>query len=185
MTALPTHPPAMSHAAAMWDTTSADATHAIGTLLGESCAGGETIALIGPLGAGKTCLVRGLAVGLGAPAEAVTSPTFVLIHEYAGLVPLYHVDLYRLDERDAMNGLGLEEYLDAPGVTVIEWADRAPAVLPNDHLRITIEHLGGDRRRVTLRPLGARSATVAAKIIARYPIQPDIGCAVPPDTGRA
>lgn len=175
MTAIPAHPPAMEQATAAWETTSAETTRAIGKLLGESCAGGDTIALVGPLGAGKTCLVRGLAVGLGAPAEAVTSPTFVLIHEYAGRVPLYHVDLYRLDERDAVNGLGLEEYTDSTGVTVIEWADRAPAVLPGDHLRITIEHLGGDRRRVTLHPQGARSAEVAAKVIARHPVRPETG----------
>ncbi|MEK6695208.1 MAG: tRNA (adenosine(37)-N6)-threonylcarbamoyltransferase complex ATPase subunit type 1 TsaE, partial [Nitrospirota bacterium] len=110
MTTIPARLTAMDHSVAVWETSSAEATHALGKLLGESCAGGETLALIGPLGAGKTCLVRGLAVGLGAPAEAVTSPTFVLIHEYAGRVPLYHVDLYRLDERDAVNGLGLEEY---------------------------------------------------------------------------
>lgn len=175
MTATPAHPPAMEHATASWETTSAETTRAIGQLLGESCAGGDTIALVGPLGAGKTCLVRGLAVGLGAPAEAVTSPTFVLIHEYAGRMPLYHVDLYRLDERNAVNGLGLEEYTDSAGVTVIEWADRAPAVLPGDHLRITIEHLGGDRRRVTLHPQGARSAEVAAKTIARHPVRPETG----------
>lgn len=182
MIAMPTDLSAMDHAAAQWDTTSAEATHAIGTRLGESCVGGETIALIGPLGAGKTCLVRGLAVGLGAPAEAVTSPTFVLIHEYAGRRPLYHVDLYRLDECDAVNGLGLEEYLDSPGVTVIEWADRAPALLPGDHLRITIEHRGDDRRRVMLYPQGARSVALATQVVARHLIQPDTGRSIQPDT---
>lgn len=175
MTAIPARPTAMAPPITAWETTSAEATRAIGQLLGESCAGGETIALIGPLGAGKTCLVRGLAVGLGAPAEAVTSPTFVLIHEYAGRVPLYHVDLYRLDERDAVNGLGLEEYIDSTGVTVIEWADRAPAVLPGDHLRITIEHLGGDRRLVTLHPRGARPSELAAQVVARHPVRPGTG----------
>lgn len=171
MTVIPARPTAMAPSIAAWETTSAEATRVIGQLLGESCAGGETIALIGPLGAGKTCLVRGLAVGLGAPADAVTSPTFVLIHEYAGRVPLYHVDLYRLDERDAVNGLGLEEYIDSTGVTVIEWADRAPAVMPGDHLRITIEHLGGDRRLVTLHPQGARPAELAAQVVARHPVR--------------
>ncbi len=165
----------MEPTSTVWETTSAEATHAIGQLLGESCAGGETIALIGPLGAGKTCLVKGLAVGLGAPGDAVTSPTFVLIHEYAGRVPLYHVDLYRLEARDALNGLGLEEYIDSAGVTVIEWADRAPAALPGDHLRITIEHLGGDRRRVTLHPQGARPAALAAQVAARHPVRPGTG----------
>ena len=165
MTAIPARPTAMEHTLAAWETSSAEETHAIGKLLGESCAGGETIALIGPLGAGKTCLVRGLAVGLGAPAEAVTSPTFVLIHEYAGRAPLYHVDLYRLDERDAVNGLGLEEYLESPGVTVIEWAEKAPAVLPPDHLWIVLEHLGGDRRRVALHPRGERSRKLVAQAL--------------------
>ena len=175
MTAIPARPTAMDHSIAAWETTSAEATHALGKLLGESCVGGETIALVGPLGAGKTCLVRGLAAGLGAPAEAVTSPTFVLIHEYAGRVPLYHVDLYRLDARDAVNGLGLEEYIESAGVTVIEWADRAPAVLPGDHLRITIEHVGGDRRRVTLHPQGARPLELAAQVVARDPVRPGMG----------
>jgi len=162
------HPPAQDQPLAQWDTTSAEATCALGTALGESCVGGETIALIGQFGAGKTCLVRGLAVGLGAPSEAVASPTFVLIHEYAGRAPLYHVDLYRLTAQDAVNGLGLEEYVASRGVTVIEWADRAPAVLPGDHLRILIEHQGGDRRRVTFLPQGARSATLAATVFARH-----------------
>lgn len=175
MTAMPARPTAMAQSVAAWETASAEATHALGKLLGELCTGGETLALVGPLGAGKTCLVRGLAVGLGAPGEAVTSPTFVLIHEYAGRVPLYHVDLYRLDERDALNGLGLEEYVDSAGVTVIEWADRAPAVLPGDHLRITIEHLGGDRRRVALLPQGARPAELAAQVAARHPVRPGTG----------
>jgi tRNA threonylcarbamoyladenosine biosynthesis protein TsaE len=133
------------------------------------------MALIGPLGAGKTCLVRGIAVGLGAPAEAVTSPTFVLIHEYAGRVPLYHVDLYRLDEREATEGLGLEEYIDSAGVTVIEWAEKASAVLPRDHLRITIEHRGDDRRRVALQPHGERSARLAAQVVARHPERARMG----------
>ena len=175
MTVIPARPTGMEHSVTVWETPSAEATHAIGKLLGESCVGGETIALVGPLGAGKTCLVRGLAAGLGAPAEAVTSPTFVLIHEYAGRVPLYHVDLYRLDARDAVNGLGLEEYIESAGVTVIEWADRAPAVLPGDHLRITIEHVGGDRRRVTLHPQGARPLELAAQVVARYPVRPGRG----------
>jgi len=167
MTALPAPPTAMEDAAAWWETMSAEATCALGKALGESCAGKEVIALVGPLGAGKTCLVRGLAEGLGVPAEVVTSPTFVLIHEYAGRVPLYHVDLYRLDEREAVQGLGLEEYLDSAGVTVIEWADRAPAALPRDHLRITLEHRGGDRRRLALHPQGERSVHLAAQVVAR------------------
>ncbi len=111
------------------ETTSAAMTHALGKALGEACLGKEVIALVGPLGAGKTCLARGIAEGLRVPAESIASPTFVLIHEYTGRLPVYHVDLYRLDERDAVNGLGLEEYTESAGVTVIEWAEKAPVAL--------------------------------------------------------
>lgn len=161
--------------AAVWDSSAAAETHALGKALGEACAGREVIALVGPLGSGKTCLVRGIAEGLGVPTEAVASPSFVLIHEYAGRLPLYHVDLYRLDERDAMDGLGLEEYTESPGVTVIEWADKAPAVLPRDHLWITLEHRGGDRRRIALHPRGVRSVKIAARADACVPQQPRTG----------
>ena len=137
--------------------------------MGRACVGGEVLALIGLLGSGKTCLVRGAAVGLGVPTEAVASPTFTLIHEYKGRVPMYHVDLYRLETYDAVNGLGLEEYTDSPAVTFIEWADKAPAVLPKDHLRITLEHLGGDRRRIALAPRGARYETLIARLRAHSP----------------
>ncbi len=160
---------------AVWETTSAAETHALGKVLGEACVGREVMALVGPLGAGKTCLVRGIAGGVGVPAELVASPTFVLIHEYAGRLPLYHADLYRLEEQDAVNGLGLEEYTESPGVTVIEWADKAPGVLPRDHLRITLDHLGGDRRRVALHPCGPRSAALAVQATARLAAQPRTG----------
>ena len=158
--------------AVAWETTSAAETHALGKALGEACVEREIMALVGPLGAGKTCLVRGIAEGLGVPTELVTSPTFVLIHEYAGRLPLYHADLYRLEERDAVNGLGLEEYTETPGVTVIEWAEKAPGVLPRDHLWITLDHLGGDRRRVALYPRGVRSAELAARAVARLAARP-------------
>jgi len=157
--------------AVAWETRSAAETHALGKALGESCTGHEVIALVGPLGAGKTCLVRGIAEGLGVPTDLVASPTFVLIHEYAGRLPLYHADLYRLEEQDAVNGLGLEEYTETQGVTVIEWADKAPSVLPHDHLWITLDHLGGDRRRVALHPRGARSAELVARAVARLAAQ--------------
>ena len=156
----------MEGSAVIRETTSAAMTHALGKALGEACLGKEVIALVGPLGAGKTCLARGIAEGLGVPAAAVASPTFVLIHEYAGRLPVYHVDLYRLEERDAVDGLGLEEYTESAGVTVIEWAEKAPAVLPPDHLWIALEHLGGDRRRVTLHPRGERSRKLAAQAFA-------------------
>ncbi len=163
--------------AVAWETTSAAETHALGKALGEACVGREVMALVGPLGAGKTCLVRGIAEGLGVPTDLVASPTFVLIHEYTGRLPLYHADLYRLEKQDAVNGLGLEEYTESPGVTVIEWADKAPGVLPRDHLWITLDHLGRDRRRVALHPRDARSAELVARATARLAEQSRTGSA--------
>ena len=138
------------------ETDAPSATETLGARLGHACEGGEVIALVGVLGAGKTCLVRGIARGLSALKQRVTSPSFALIHEYAGRVPIVHVDLYRLDAADAVNGLGLEEYLESSAVTVIEWADKVSSLLPRDHLRIELEHIGGDRRRILLHPLSDR-----------------------------
>jgi tRNA threonylcarbamoyladenosine biosynthesis protein TsaE len=109
---------------------SIDASQAFGESWAAELTGGEIIALHGVLGAGKTQLVKGLARGLGFPGD-VTSPTFTLIHEYrGGRLPLYHIDLYRIrSEKEAVD-LGLEEYLPGDGVTVIEWPDRIPSLLP-------------------------------------------------------
>ena len=177
MTRSRSHPTAMADSAtqqqsspvaqrAVWETTSAAATHALGKSIGRSCEGGEVIALIGQLGTGKTCLVRGVAVGLGVSQESVASPTFALIHEYRGRVPVCHVDLYRLEKHEAEHGLGLEEYTEPPSVTLIEWADKAPAVLPRNHLKIVLEHLGGDRRCIALHAQGARYEALVARILA-------------------
>jgi tRNA threonylcarbamoyladenosine biosynthesis protein TsaE len=130
------------------ETCSSLETEDVGERLGRACTGGEIIGLVGPLGAGKTCLVRGLARGLGVSDRSPASPTFTLIHEYHGRMPLVHVDLYRLDS-DATARLGLEEYLESSAVTVIEWADKILTLLPRDYLRIELEHRGGDQRRLT------------------------------------
>ena len=113
------------------------------------------IALAGPLGAGKTSLVQGMARGLQV-SGGVRSPTFTLIHEHPGAVPLFHVDLYRLDAHDA-EGLGLDEITDIPGVTAIEWAERAPGVLPDTHLWIEFAFGQGESERcLRLIPRGKR-----------------------------
>ncbi len=119
---------------------------AVGRVLARTGAAGAVIGLSGPLGAGKTCFVQGLASGLGARGP-VRSPTFVLVHEYRGAIPLYHVDLYRLTSHD-LDTLGLEEILDGPGVTAIEWADRAGAGVLGAHLGIDIAYGGGDDDRL-------------------------------------
>ena len=109
---------------------SIEASQALGESWARELTGGEIFALHGVLGAGKTQLVKGLARGLGFEGD-VTSPTFTIIHEYlGGRMPLYHIDLYRIrSEKEAVD-LGLEEYLPGDGVTVIEWPDRIPTLLP-------------------------------------------------------
>lgn len=105
-------------------------TVALGKRLVREATPGAVWALVGDLGAGKTHFVKGLAEGIGV-AAAATSPTFTLLHEYAGgRLPLYHFDFYRLESADEALNLGLDEYLEGDGLTVIEWADKFPEVLP-------------------------------------------------------
>ena len=125
------------------ETASAEETEAEGESLGRNLQHGDLLLLVGPLGAGKTTFVRGLARGIGS-ADPVASPTFVLVRNYRGRLPLAHVDLYRLDRAPELRDLGLDELLDA-GAVVVEWGDRLEA--PGAKV-ITIEPLGGDRRRL-------------------------------------
>ncbi len=109
---------------------------------------GAVLALTGELGAGKTCLVKGIAHGLGVEQE-VTSPTFTLIHEYrGGRLPLYHVDLYRLDSIEQAVGIGIEEYLPGDGVTVIEWAEKIESLLPPGTKRLRLSLVNDTSRRI-------------------------------------
>ncbi len=109
---------------------SIEASQAFGESWAKELTGGEIFALHGVLGAGKTQLVKGLARGLGFEGD-VTSPTFTIIHEYrGGRLPLYHIDLYRIGSEKEAVDLGLEEFLPGDGVTVIEWPDRIPSLLP-------------------------------------------------------
>lgn len=123
------------------------ATDRLGAALAEVLPAGTVIALIGTLGAGKTRLVQAVAAALGVPADDVTSPTFVLINEYAGgRLPVYHFDTYRLKDDDEFLELGPDEYFDSAGLTFVEWADRVTDCLPSDYLRIAIEVLGPTER---------------------------------------
>jgi tRNA threonylcarbamoyladenosine biosynthesis protein TsaE len=121
-------------------TDSPEETFELGRKFAERLIAGHCVALVGPLGAGKTVLVRGIACGLGVPDKRmVSSPTYVLVQEYAGRVRIYHVDLYRLTAPGVeLDGLGLEE-MQADGIVVIEWADRVADALPRPHWRIQIE----------------------------------------------
>lgn len=142
-----------------------DATTAFGRRLGALLFPGAVVALVGPLGAGKTHLTRAIAEGLGvANPRAVTSPTFVLIQEYPGPLPLYHFDAYRLSGPAEFLDLGAPEYFEAGGVCLIEWADRVAPALPTEHLRIEIDVLEANRRRFALTALGERPAAVVREL---------------------
>ena len=125
---------------------SAEATRALAAGIAQRVTPGSVVALSGDLGAGKTCFIQGLAAGLGVEGP-VTSPTFIMIAEHAGRLPLYHVDLYRTESLGEIRRLGLEELLDGPGVTAIEWAEKAEPLLPSRAVRVRIRG-GGDEPRI-------------------------------------
>jgi tRNA threonylcarbamoyladenosine biosynthesis protein TsaE len=122
-------------------------TTALGRTLGASLAPGDAVLLVGPLGAGKTAFARGLAEGLGGDPDAVSSPTFTIVQEYAGRVRMQHVDLYRLSPAE-VDDLALEDLWE-DSVLVVEWPDRW-ARRPSDAVTVEIEHAGGDERRIRI-----------------------------------
>jgi tRNA threonylcarbamoyladenosine biosynthesis protein TsaE len=126
-----------------------------GELLAGALRAGDVVLLIGPLGAGKTCFVSGLARGLGAQGR-VRSPSFGLVHEYSGRLPLVHVDLYRLAEREA-EALGLDELIERAAL-VVEWGERLPASLRRDALELHFAIAGPERRAIAADACGARGA---------------------------
>jgi tRNA threonylcarbamoyladenosine biosynthesis protein TsaE len=128
-------------------TDSPDATRAVAAALGELLVGGDVILLAGDLGAGKTAFVQGLARGLGID-EPVTSPTFTIVQEYTGRLPLAHVDVYRLDRVQDLYDLGFDELVDGDGVTVVEWGDLVEQSVPADHLVVRIDPGPADSERV-------------------------------------
>ena len=136
---------------------SADETRAIGQSIGKAVEAGTLILLIGQLGAGKTTLTQGIATGLGVTAYT-KSPSFVLVNEYEGRLPLFHMDLYRIDDPAEAWELGLDDYLGRDGVLAIEWADRATSIFPADRLEIHIDYLSDSERRLTLTANGPVSA---------------------------
>ncbi len=125
-------------------------TEALGRALADCAVPGLVIGLIGPLGAGKTRLARAIAEALGVEAAAIGSPTFVLIHEYEGRIPVYHFDAYRLPSRRAFEDLGVADYWNAGGVCLVEWADRVLDLLPEGAWLIRIEPVALSRRLVAM-----------------------------------
>jgi tRNA threonylcarbamoyladenosine biosynthesis protein TsaE len=143
----------------------AEATTQFGRRLGGLLFSGAVVALVGPLGAGKTHLTRAIAEGLGiADRRAVSSPTFVLIQEYRARLPIYHFDAYRLHGAAEFFDLGGHEYFEAGGVCLIEWADRVEAALPADQLRLTLTITGETTRQLLIEGRGERHAPLVAQL---------------------
>ena len=136
---------------------SAEHTRRLGNSLGKLLQGGEIIGLVGELGTGKTCFVRGLTEGLEVSQGTwIRSPTFTLVNEYHGRLPIYHIDLYRIESTDELEELNLREYLYSNGVSLIEWFEYFPAGEVDDHLEIQLAYREGSKRQVTFIPYGAR-----------------------------
>lgn len=149
-------------------TDSADATRAFAARLGALLYPGDVVCLLGDLGAGKTTFTQGLALGLGLPAdEPVNSPTFTLLAEHpAGRIPLFHFDVYRLSDSSGLYDLAFDEYLDAGGVTAIEWADKVADALPGERLEIRLTAAGENARDIELTARGARAGEIVETLCA-------------------
>lgn len=145
------------------DVDNIEETNAFGRRLAQRLFPGAAVALIGPLGAGKTHLVRAIAEGLGiANSQVVNSPTFVLIQEYDARLPIYHFDAYRLKSEAEFADLGVHEYFDGDGVCLVEWADRVPKSMPAERLEIRITITGPESRRFEVEGFGARHEEIMA-----------------------
>src|SRR5437588_551717 len=141
------------------------ATEAFGRRLASLLFPGAVVALVGPLGAGKTHLVRAVAEGLGvADSRVVSSPTFVLIQEYRARLPVYHFDAYRLRGEGEFSDLGAHEYFEGDGVCLVEWADRVRAALPAEHLRLTLDITGPTSRRLEAEAQGERYEALLTRL---------------------
>jgi tRNA threonylcarbamoyladenosine biosynthesis protein TsaE len=124
----------------------------IGCRLGKRLKKGSIVALVGDLGSGKTVFTKGIAQGLGVKnARYVNSPTFVIIKEYKGRIPLYHFDLYRLDHYSSFDTMNYEEYFYGSGVTVIEWADKVKKLLPKKYIEVKLKVAGEQARKIQIK----------------------------------
>ena len=132
-------------------------TRALGERLGRLLQAGDFIALTGELGAGKTQFVKGIASGLDVEsARYLGSPTYTLMNQYQGRIPLYHFDLYRLHGADEIVDLGFDDYFFGDGVAVVEWAERLESLIPAERLDIHLSHLSNEGRLIRFDPVSAR-----------------------------
>jgi len=142
---------------------SPEQTQKLGMRIGELSLPGDVFLLVGELGTGKTCLTQGIAWGLGIKEYAL-SPSFVIMRELYGRLPLYHIDLYRLDRIEESMELGLDDYLYGQGVCVVEWAEKALSILPREHLLIKISYLSDTGRSFQMEPSGQRYLEIVAQL---------------------
>jgi tRNA threonylcarbamoyladenosine biosynthesis protein TsaE len=141
-------------------------TERLGRRLGELLFPGAVVALVGTLGAGKTHLVRAIAEGMGvADSRVVSSPTFVLIQEYQARLPIYHFDAYRLRNESEFFDLGVHEYFQGEGVSLVEWADRVENCLPAEHLRVRIAITGETSREFLIESCGERYEALIQQLV--------------------
>lgn len=144
-----------------FESNSEESTARFGRIVAGCLHPGAVVAMCGPLGAGKTRLVQAIAASAGVDPEEVTSPTFTLVHEYAGRVPIWHVDAYRVADPDEFAELGLDEIFESGGWTLVEWADKFPQCLPAGWLEIRIEVVSPAGRKFFLQGTDPQHAGVA------------------------
>ena len=142
---------------------SPEQTQQLGVKIGGLALPGDTFFLVGNLGTGKTCLTQGIAWGLDIKEYAL-SPSFVIMRELHGRLPLYHIDLYRLDRIEEIADLGLDDYLYGNGVCVVEWAEKGLSALPTEHLMIKISYLSDTGRSFQLKPSGKRYREILVQL---------------------
>lgn len=137
----------------------------IGTIMGMILKAGDVVGLSGELGVGKTCITRGIAHGIGVSRHYhITSPTFTLVNEYPGRIPLYHMDMYRLCDSSEVHEVGFDDYLEGKGVVVVEWAEKIADMLPAHAFHVVIEHCNENKRKLGIEGKVDAIATLKNKL---------------------
>ncbi len=140
-------------------THNSEESYRLGSQLGQRLPPGSVVCFFGDLGAGKTTMIKGLVEGAGVPSECrVTSPTYTYLNIYQGPIPVYHFDLYRLSGADEFLAMGFDEYFDAGGICCVEWSEKIDPVIDVSVIRVEIEHLSGDERKITINNLAPDEA---------------------------
>lgn len=143
---------------------SSEETRELGNKIAQYLQPGDLLSLHGTLGAGKTVFVKGVGEGLGIAAELITSPTYTLINEYAGKYPIYHFDVYRLDDPSELEDLGYEDYFYGTGATLVEWGNLIEDYMPESYLEIIFEKLGENQRSFKFNAYGIRGTELLSQI---------------------